>query len=113
MLSRRWLLPVISWTGSALRMSLAVVISVYMAEAGTLDAFDSKHGWTVIFTIVVHASVDILNTSALLSTLSARKKGFKRYFQNQDDQDLLYHHTDAFNSKHIPGNREDHDVYCG
>lgn len=62
-----------------MRLSLAVVITVYMAQSKTLDVFDGKHGWTVIFTIAVHVSVDILNTSALFSTLSARKKGFQKY----------------------------------
>lgn len=77
--SRQWIVPVIAWTGSALRLALAVVITYDMSQAGTLAAFDAKHGWIVDFVLGVHASVDLLNTAAMFTTLAARRHELSSY----------------------------------
>ena len=73
-LSKNLIIPVIAWAGAALGLVMSVIITVFMAQTGTMSGFNAKYGWTATFTPAVHSVVDLLNTGALLATLAERRK---------------------------------------
>jgi hypothetical protein len=76
-LSGRFIIPVISWTGSVLRCAFGIALGVEAVRSKTVPHFLEQYQWLVTADLVLCAAIDILNTSTLCFHLLRRRSGVK------------------------------------
>ncbi|KAF7968817.1 hypothetical protein HWV62_29254 [Athelia sp. TMB] len=75
-LSKRWPIPIISWTGSFLAVAGNVAVMI-LGQITDLTKYLAEFGWLVTTVIVLLLSVDIINTVALCTYLRVGKTGYQ------------------------------------
>jgi len=64
-LSQRWLITIVSWIGSAVRLGSAIGIAVVSHRVVIIPTIVEEYRWLVILCYAVGAVIDVLNTLAL------------------------------------------------
>ncbi|KAF7981495.1 hypothetical protein HWV62_33039 [Athelia sp. TMB] len=75
-LSKRWPIPMISWTGSFLAFTGTLAIPI-VATVTDMTRYLAEFGWLVTTVSVLLLSVDIINTVALCTYLRVGKTGYQ------------------------------------
>ncbi|KZP08289.1 hypothetical protein FIBSPDRAFT_939073 [Athelia psychrophila] len=75
-LSKKWPITLISWTGSFLAFTGTVAIMI-LGQISYIAKFDAEFTWLVTTTLALLLSVDIINTVALCSYLRIERTGFQ------------------------------------
>ncbi|TDL18471.1 hypothetical protein BD410DRAFT_793171 [Rickenella mellea] len=73
--SGKWPISLISWTGSLLQCTGTFAVTA-LGFLTTLEQFAEKYGWLVKGVLVLDVIVDIINTTALCYYLSKGRTGF-------------------------------------
>lgn len=77
LLSKKWVITVISWVGSFLAFTGALAILILGRISKDIANFDADYTWLITTALVLLLSVDIVNTVALCSFLRVERTGFK------------------------------------
>jgi hypothetical protein len=77
MLSERLIIPIITWIGSIARLGFGSAIIAALLHAKNLRIFLKIDQWNLTVVVVVSATIDIINTSALCVYLRRGRSTFK------------------------------------
>jgi len=64
-ISQRWYVTGVSWTGSTARVAITLAICILDFRAETISDFEARWGWTIPLSFSVAMSIDLLNSAAL------------------------------------------------
>ncbi|EIM89412.1 uncharacterized protein STEHIDRAFT_52732 [Stereum hirsutum FP-91666 SS1] len=74
-LSGRWTIPILSWTGSSVRVGSSIAVGVLTQRTSLLSVFLDKYRWLNTLCLGIGAAVDLLNTAALCYYLRKGRSG--------------------------------------
>ncbi|KAJ7191881.1 hypothetical protein GGX14DRAFT_380653 [Mycena pura] len=75
-LSGRWFVSVVSWTGSVARIGITLAICIITIQQPDLKIFEIQFPYMIILSLTVSMSIDILNTVSLCYCLHHLRTGW-------------------------------------
>jgi hypothetical protein len=76
-ISGRWIVSLVSWTGCIGRVAITLAICILSAQEAQLPSYQAKYPWTIVTSLGLAMVIDILNTSSLCYYLHKLRSGVK------------------------------------
>ncbi|KAJ7591785.1 hypothetical protein C8J56DRAFT_857364, partial [Mycena floridula] len=76
-ISGRWLVSMIVWIGSFIKIVVALINSILTHKEGTIGRFEAKYPFLILFLLSLSMSIDMVNTCSICYYLHRSRTGFR------------------------------------